>query len=123
MRPPKLGLAASISVASALAGCGGEPPPPAPAPAPAVHQPPPAAPDNYWVKDPEPTPRPMPKGDLADRPWLIADAQRTGATTAGRASAGLDAFLRRIEMPAATSPGATVHAAPALPGVEDEVAR
>jgi hypothetical protein len=30
------------------------------------------APDmvNYWVKNPEPVPTAMPKGDASDRPWL-----------------------------------------------------
>jgi len=28
-------------------------------------------PVDFWVKDPEPVPEPAPKGDLADRPWLL----------------------------------------------------
>lgn len=35
----------------------------------APSNPPPAV--NYWVKDPEPIPRPAPTGDLSDRPWLL----------------------------------------------------
>lgn len=31
-------------------------------------------PVNYWVKDPEPLPKPMAKGDLADRPWIAGAA-------------------------------------------------
>ena len=43
---------------------------------------------NYWVKDPEPVPRPMAKGDLADRPWLTADGQLVTARSDG--SPGLE---------------------------------
>jgi hypothetical protein len=34
------------------------------------------APDmvNYWVKDPEPVPTAMAKGDASDRPWLTKKA-------------------------------------------------
>jgi len=58
---------------------------------------------NYWVKDPEPIPRPMPKGDLADRPWLTADGraaqQSLEEMTALRSSdVGTHALLRRISL-------------------------
>lgn len=56
---------------------------------------------NYWVKDPEPVPRPMPSGDLADRPWLTEEGrteskgrQETIALEASKA--GTLALLRRI---------------------------
>jgi hypothetical protein len=29
---------------------------------------------NYWVKDPEPLPKPMAKGELSDRPWIAGAA-------------------------------------------------
>lgn len=63
----------------------------------------PAAPEpvNYWVKDPEPLPRPMPKGDLADRPWLTDEgraetADRVVMTKLERSDVGTQALLRRI---------------------------
>ncbi len=59
------------------------------------------APVNYWVKDPEPLPRPMPKGDLADRPWLTEEGRtaaldRQDMTKLERSEAGTRALLRRI---------------------------
>ena len=38
------------------------------------------APDmvNYWVKNPEPVPTTMPKGDASDRPWLIKTSVEVG---------------------------------------------
>ncbi len=59
------------------------------------------APVNYWVKDPEPIPRPMPKGDLADRPWLTdegrdAAVSRVEMTKLEQSEAGTRALLRRI---------------------------
>lgn len=61
---------------------------------------------DYWVKDAEPIPRPMPHGDLADRPWLTAEgraeSQTLQETTALQASeSGTRAFLRRIDENAA----------------------
>ena len=44
-----------------------------PKPAPAQYQAPPMV--NAWVKDPEPVVRVLPKGDLADRPWLASGYQ------------------------------------------------
>lgn len=57
---------------------------------------------NYWVKDPEPVPRPMAVGNLSDRPWLTeegkAEAIATQAFKKREASAqGVRAFLRRID--------------------------
>jgi len=34
-------------------------------------------PVDFWVKDPEPVPEPAPKGDLADRPWLLTQTSVT----------------------------------------------
>ena len=71
---------------------------------------------NYWVKDPEPTPRPAPStnasGDYADRPWLTeagrADTEALEVKTALETSAtGTRALLRRIADGAA---GGTVEA-------------
>ena len=61
---------------------------------------------NYWVKDPEPVPRPMPTGDLSDRPWLTAagraEAQATQTLRKRETSLhGTRAFLRRISEGAA----------------------
>ncbi|MBT3660341.1 MAG: hypothetical protein HOB37_11300 [Rhodospirillaceae bacterium] len=71
-------------------------------------------PVNYWVKDPEPIPRPAPKGDLADRPWVggtkdeiasravISEVEmrlkRGLPATDGKAT---EAFIKRIEERAA----------------------
>tara|TARA_R110001599_G_scaffold122268_1_gene294033 strand:- start:248 stop:802 length:555 start_codon:yes stop_codon:yes gene_type:complete len=71
---------------------------------------------NYWVKDPEPTPRPAPRanasGDYADRPWLTesgrAETEALEVKTALETSAtGTRALLRRIADGAA---GSTVKA-------------
>jgi hypothetical protein len=56
---------------------------------------------NYWVKDPEPIPHSMPRGDLTDRPWLTgegkAEQQILVETTILKASEiGTNALLRRI---------------------------
>jgi len=52
---------------------------------------------NYWVKDPEPIPHSMPRGDLTDRPWLTAEQQILVETTTLKASEiGTNALLRRI---------------------------
>ncbi|MEK9754834.1 MAG: hypothetical protein VW338_16690 [Rhodospirillaceae bacterium] len=67
---------------------------------------------NYWVKDPEPLPRPIAKGDLTDRPWIAGtpnyDAHANRVATerelqAGTAlvdatdSPGNQAFLKTID--------------------------
>lgn len=57
---------------------------------------------NYWVKDAEPIPRPMPHGDLTDRPWLTEDGSNERRSIAelrllNASGAGTRAFLRRIE--------------------------
>lgn len=71
---------------------------PEPAPAPVLQ-----APEmvNYWVKDPEPIPRPAATGDLTDRPWLTeegrADAEATRALIERQGSVqGTRAFLRHL---------------------------
>lgn len=56
---------------------------------------------NYWVKDAEPVPQPMPHGDLADRPWLTQqgrDEQRAtqAMSTLKVSDTGTLALLRRI---------------------------
>lgn len=51
-----------------------------PKPAPIEYQAPPMV--NAWVKDPEPVVRAMPKGDLADRPWLASGYQEPVARQA-----------------------------------------
>ncbi|MBO6947217.1 MAG: hypothetical protein JJ855_04485 [Rhodospirillales bacterium] len=56
---------------------------------------------NYWVKDPEPIPRPMAKGDLTDRPWLTAEGKAEASDirrirTLETSATGTRAFLRRI---------------------------
>lgn len=68
------------------------------APAPALQ-----APEmvNYWVKDPEPVPRPMAKGNLADRPWLTEEgradsANRQEVNTLKATDTGTLALLRRL---------------------------
>lgn len=65
---------------------------------------------NYWVKDPEPVPRPMARGDLSDRPWLTeegkAEAIAIQTLRKREASAqGIRAFLRRIDDNAAQPSG------------------
>ncbi|MAN79418.1 MAG: hypothetical protein CMM77_09640 [Rhodospirillaceae bacterium] len=51
-----------------------------PEPAPIEYQAPPMV--NTWVKDPEPVVRVLPKGDLADRPWLASGYQEPVARQA-----------------------------------------
>ncbi len=56
---------------------------------------------NYWVKDPEPIPRSMPRGDLTDRPWLTAEGKAeqqilVETTTLKASEIGTNALLRRI---------------------------
>ncbi|PIW29774.1 MAG: hypothetical protein COW30_04380 [Rhodospirillales bacterium CG15_BIG_FIL_POST_REV_8_21_14_020_66_15] len=63
-----------------------------PKPAPAQYQAPPMV--NAWVKDPEPVVRAMPKGDLADRPWLASDYREPVAREASPAAT--QAFLRQV---------------------------
>lgn len=58
---------------------------------------------DYWVKDPEPVPRPMAKGDLSDRPWLTADGRAEqqaleDMTALGKSETGTRALLRRISL-------------------------
>lgn len=79
-------------------------------PAPERYDPPPApepqkrfAPQmvNYWVKDPEPIPRPAPQGDLVDRPWLTPEgkaAERAAHETLrlSQSEVGTRVFLRKI---------------------------
>lgn len=71
---------------------------PEPAPSPALQ-----APEmvNYWVKDPEPIPRPMAKGDLDDRPWLTEEGQqasedRQQMRALAAEKSGTRAFLRHL---------------------------
>lgn len=57
---------------------------------------------NYWVKDPEPVPRAMPRGDLADRPWLTEEGKAKSAATQNlkkmeASEQGTRAFLRYID--------------------------
>ncbi len=52
-------------------------------------------PINFWVKDPEPVPRPLAKGDISDRPWLASDYQPP--ETQHASPAALNAFLRQAE--------------------------
>lgn len=64
---------------------------------------------NYWVKDPEPVPRPLAKGDLADRPWLSAEGRAEQQsleemTALRRSDVGTHALLRRISLGAAETP-------------------
>lgn len=63
---------------------------PEPRPAPALQAPPAV---NYWVKDPEPIPRPMPTGELADRPWLTGEPSQ--ARNGHMSTAAMNAFLRQ----------------------------
>lgn len=56
---------------------------------------------NYWVKDPEPLPRPMPHGDLVDRPWLTEEgrAEQRSIETMSKlqeTTTGTYALLRRV---------------------------
>lgn len=76
---------------------------PEPAPIPALQ-----APEmvNYWVKDPEPVPRPMAKGELTDRPWLTEEGRSEAEATQllrklETSEQGTRAFLRRIDDAAA----------------------
>lgn len=53
---------------------------------------------NYWVKDPEPIPRPMPKGDLSDRPWLSVEGREETAdikhmSALEKSDVGLKSFM------------------------------
>ncbi len=72
---------------------------------------------NYWVKDPEPVPRPMPHGDLADRPWLTAEGRAETRTAELKATdMGTMAFLRTLAENAAkpsVMPDALIETAPA----------
>lgn len=68
---------------------------------------------NYWVKDAEPVPRPMAKGDLSDRPWLTQEGRTeqqalAEMTALGKSETGTRALLRRIALGAADGDGAAV---------------
>lgn len=67
----------------------------------------PPQPVNYWVKDPEPIPRPAPSGDLADRPWLTPGGQAAVAPAPAPAAAPAP------ESAAPPAPAETPVAAPA----------
>ena len=63
---------------------------------------------NYWVKDPEPIPRPMAKGDLNDRPWLTEEgrtdsANRQKVNALKATDTGTLALLRRLSEGAKSS--------------------
>lgn len=82
---------------------------------------------NYWVKDPEPIPRPMAKGDLTDRPWLTAEGRTEAADirrirTLEASGAGTRAFLRRIATAEAPEASATETATPAKSILPDPAA-
>jgi len=61
-------------------------------------------PVDFCVKDPEPVPQPAPKGDLADRPWLLKQtsvAERPAApapkaTPEAHTSTAFQSFLDRL---------------------------
>jgi len=64
-------------------------------------------PVDFWVKDVEPVPEPAPKGDLADRPWLLKQAfvaEQSAPETAPEAdpTTAFESFLNRLlrEQPA-----------------------
>lgn len=72
-----------------------KPEPPEPAP----HSPPGMV--NYWVKDPEPIPRPAPQASLAQLPWLDpavaqADADRVEFSRVNETRAGTEALLKHM---------------------------
>ncbi len=63
------------------------------------HQPPKMV--NYWVKDPEPTPRPAPSGNIANLPWLDpvlakAAADKRDHTRLAAKKEGTKALLSRM---------------------------
>ena len=64
---------------------------------------------NYWVKDAEPVPRAMPKGDLNDRPWLTAEGKveqqfLEELNTLQASEVGTNALLRRISTSPSPAP-------------------
>ena len=74
---------------------------------------------NYWVKDAEPIPRPMAKGDLADRPWLTEEGRAEQQalqmrSTLQSSDTGTNALLRRIAIGSDTPAEKAVLPQPAL---------